>query len=172
MSADEGGWVSPMEYGGLLKKPSDLTTVPLNRFKGPPDPLADFLTDLRDRVAAIEARQRANGQHDPACPRLLDEQAQAKADWQMGLRDCTCWLRADVAPADSDVGRWQPSKVEYVSLIWVWHNGIFKCGESGMTQGQMHRIISEGNAQVQEWYDRETNTVTTETPEVFKGWGS
>jgi hypothetical protein len=73
--------------------------------------------------------------------------------------------------AEREAGRWQPSKVEYVSLIWVWHNGLFKCGVNAMPQGQMHRIIGDGKAQVREWYDRETNTVTTETPEQFKGWG-
>lgn len=100
---------------------------------------------------------------------LTDSQIEGLKHWA-GLFNLTTDVARDIL-AEREAGRWQPSKVEYVSLIWVWHNGLFKCGENAMSQGQMHRIISEGNAQVQEWYDRETNTVTTETPEMFKGWG-
>lgn len=102
---------------------------------------------------------------------MTDEQVDDLRTWAESFNRTTTVAR-EIAVEAADAGRWQAAKVEHVSLIWVWHNGLFKCGEQGMTQGNMHRIISEGNAQVLEWYDRETNTVTTETPECYKGWGS
>ena len=65
-----------------------LTYIPADTFKPTKDPVAAFM----DRIAAIEARQRAYEMHDPDCPRLVDEQAQCNADWMMGLRPCSCWL--------------------------------------------------------------------------------
>lgn len=52
-----------------------------------------FLKDpLWERLEAVEARQRAYGMHDPDCPAFQQEQAQAKAEWQMTELPCSCWL--------------------------------------------------------------------------------
>lgn len=100
---------------------------------------------------------------------LTDSQIEGLRAWA-GLFNHTTDVARDIL-AESEAGRWQPSKVEYVSIMWTWINGEFHAGDARIQQGEMHRIISEGNAQVREWYDRETNAVTTETPEQFKGWG-
>lgn len=88
-------WLDPMKFN--IPVTGQMNTIKLSDLKPPRDPFAEFLTDLRDRVLAIEARQRAYGQHDPACPRLLDDQAQAKTDWLMGKRDCDCWLSREAS---------------------------------------------------------------------------
>jgi hypothetical protein len=104
---------------------------------------------------------------------LTDSQIEGLKHWA-GLFNHTTDVAREIQAefqADDEAGRWQPSKVEYVSITWTWINGAFYAGDATIQQGVMHSLISQKLAQVKEWYDRETNTVTTETPERFKGWG-
>lgn len=50
--------------------------------------------DADPRFAAVEARQRAYGMHDPSCPTFRTEQAQERMDMLLvaELRRCDCWL--------------------------------------------------------------------------------
>ena len=47
---------------------------------------------LESRLAAVEARQRAYGMHDPGCPVFKTEVAQRRTGAYLIPPDCECWL--------------------------------------------------------------------------------